>query len=790
MSYAINDPDYHIWGTSPIMSDDGKVHLFSARWSTNHNHFAWKTHCEIAHYVGEGPEGPFAFSDVVVMGSGVAGDWDQRSPSNPNIKQIDGTYVLTYIANSGNPFPASQRIGMLIADSLNGPWRKAGETGMVLAPSDDSGNWTYQSDCGVNNPALTKGLDGRYYLYFKAQTGETLPKKYGVAVADKLEGPYVITPEPATTNKGIIEDGYAFTYNHHYFLLTTDNHGLIEQGGGLLWRSKDGIKFTHVEQGFKGMKAYLPAAMFINPIWVKGRLFKFERPQILEIEGVPRYLYMPSQCNLEGNARSTSFILKINPPQNREETPTKKIYEPNWESLGRKKAAPEWFRDAKFGIYFHWGVYSVPAYQSEWYPRWMHHPNQPANQHHIATWGEPTEFGYEKFVPMFTAEKFDAEEWAELFKQSGARFAGPVAEHHDGFAMWDSKLTPWNAVDRGPKRDVVGEISKAIRKRDMRVITSFHHARNNLWEHKPGKWAGHFDGVKANYPEALDNPERAFMYGYMPRDQFLEMWAGKLKEVIDQYEPDIIWFDSWLHEIPDAQKMEFLAYYFNASEKWGRDVVVTFKQKDLPRSVALDDYEKGRAKGKTDFVWLTDDTLSLGSWCYTDNLKIKDTGLVLRTFIDIVSKNGQLLLNIAPMADGTIPGNQRKVLLEMGDWLRINGEAIYETRPWIIFGEGATQMKKGGHFTGHTHYQPSDVRYTKRDQTLYATFLGWPGANKKMTLRAFGREGAGSSIKIKSISLLGDAAEIAWQRTDEGLVITMPETAPDPLAVSFKLIVE
>jgi alpha-L-fucosidase/arylsulfatase A-like enzyme len=314
LSYAINDPDFHIWGTSPIIDQDGKVHLFVARWSADLGHMAWKTHCEVAHYVGKGPQGPFEFSDVVVQGSGVEGDWDERSPHNPCIKQIDGKYVLTYIANSGNPFPASQRIGMQIADSLNGPWRKVGETGMILAPSGDPENWTHRSNCGVNNPALTKSLDGRYFLYFKAQTGKERPKKYGLAIADKLEGPYSIQPDPVTSNKGTIEDGYAFTYHDHHFLITTDNHGMIENGGGLLWRSKDGLRFDHVEQGFKGMKAHIPEDMFVKPVWVKGKgSFKFERPQILQIDGVPSYLYLPSHCNLEGHKRSTSFVFKIAP---------------------------------------------------------------------------------------------------------------------------------------------------------------------------------------------------------------------------------------------------------------------------------------------------------------------------------------------------------------------------------------------------------------------------------------------------------------------------------------------
>ena len=166
-------------------------------------------------------------------------------------------------------------------------------------------------------------------------------------------------------------------------------------------------------------------------------------------------------------------------------------YEPTLESLSKVNPAPEWFRDAKVGIYFHWGVYSVPAFAGEWYPRHMHEEGHRAHTHHLETWGDPAEFGYHDFVPLFRAEHFDAEEWAELFERAGARFAGPVAEHHDGFAMWASKVTPWNAKDRGPKRDLTGELAKALRARGMKFVATFHHARNNLWE-KDGRWTGHY----------------------------------------------------------------------------------------------------------------------------------------------------------------------------------------------------------------------------------------------------------------------------------------------------------
>jgi len=466
-------------------------------------------------------------------------------------------------------------------------------------------------------------------------------------------------------------------------------------------------------------------------------------------------------------------------------------YTADWESLKKHNAAPDWFRDAKFGIYFHWGVYSVPAFGNEWYPRNMHRKNSAEYKHHVQKYGEPTKFGYPDFVPMFKAEKFDANEWAELFVKAGARFAGPVAEHHDGFSMWDSELTPWNAMDIGPKRDIVGELARAIRSRSMRFVTTFHLARNNLYEiEKNGRkvWTGHYEFVKRDFPSLLEDPKQAILYGYMPREQFLDMWKGKLLEVIDKYQPDLMWFDSWLDEIPDDYKTAYLAYYFNKADQLGKEVVVTFKQDDLPREIGVEDYEKGRTDKLTDYVWLTDDTISRGSWCYTEDLQIKSTSEVLHVLIDIVSKNGQLLLNISPKADGTIPDDQKQVLLGIGKWLQDYGEAIYGTRPFVEYGEGPTQLEKGGHFVKMKGgYTSQDIRYTRKGKTIYAIVLGWPGENKQIVMTVFGKDNKAGDVKVTDVSLLGTDEKIKWERQDAGLVVNTPATKVNDMAIVFKL---
>lgn len=461
----------------------------------------------------------------------------------------------------------------------------------------------------------------------------------------------------------------------------------------------------------------------------------------------------------------------------------------NWESLkDTRNDEPEWFRDAKFGIYFHWGVYSVPAYDSEWYPRNMYINGQRSHDHHVDTYGSPLEFEYADFVPMFKAENFNAEEWASLFRKAGAQFAGPVAEHHDGFSMWDSKHTPWNVGDKGPQRDITGELANAIRGEGMKFVTTFHHARNNLWKPEGEEWTGHYDHVKRNFPSLLHDSENAFLYGYMPREKFLQLWGNKLKEVVNKYQPDLMWFDSWLDEIPDSVKMDYLAYYFNKAREWNKEVVVTYKQEDLPSDVGVKDFEKGRAGEKLEQAFLTDDTISKGSWCYTEDLEIKSTSIVLHSLIDIVSKNGQLLLNISPKADGTIPENQKQVLLEMGEWLDINGEAIYGTRPWAVYGEGPTKLKEGPFegFTDAGEYTWQDIRYTQKENAVYAILLGWPGANKEVHLKSI----AGNSLNVSEVTILGSNEQLTWQFEDKRLKIETPSRVPDQKAVVFKITTE
>jgi len=314
---ALNEPGYDIWGSSPIRDDKGNVHLFCARWSSDTPFkTAWRYKSEIAHYVSENPEGPFHFVEVVRKGKGNK-KWNSVGFHNPSIKKIDGKYVLLYIANDGakNHGP-NQRIGMFLSDDINGPWLEIpNENQPLLSPPKDSSIWCFNSGLGVNNPSIIKHPNGKYYLYFKAMSGPR-PKgmvSMGVAIANNLKGPYVIQKDPIVTNKARIEDGYAFIWRKHICLLTTDNHGILEKGGGLLWISEDGLKFkSEPLSGFHNFQNFYLKGEFpegANARYSKN--IKFERPQLLmDSDNNPQYLYCPCGVALDGSDGTNSYVLK------------------------------------------------------------------------------------------------------------------------------------------------------------------------------------------------------------------------------------------------------------------------------------------------------------------------------------------------------------------------------------------------------------------------------------------------------------------------------------------------
>jgi alpha-L-fucosidase len=448
----------------------------------------------------------------------------------------------------------------------------------------------------------------------------------------------------------------------------------------------------------------------------------------------------------------------------------------DWAVL-QKHAVPEWFKDAKFGIYAHWGVYSVPAFGSEWYPRNMYIENHRVHEHHVETYGGPAAFGYKDFVPLFKAERFDAEEWADLYQRAGARFAGPVAEHHDGFSMWESDVNRWNSADMGPERDVTGELVEALRKRGVKIVTSFHHAFNiqGYYTSREG-----WDTADPGYGD---------LYGKFedPNDAH-DRWFEKIREVIDAYQPDQIWFDFGLARIPERYKRRMADYYYGKEAEWGKDVIITRKGDHLPDGVGVLDIERGKMARPADRLWQTDDSVAVNSWCWVEDLDLKPAVELVHELIDIVSKNGVLLLNVCPRADGTIPEEQRSLLLEIGAWLGVNGEGIYGTRPWLVHGDGPMLFDMGrGFHRVQIAFGGRDIRYTRKGGVLYAIALGWPEG--ELCLESVKVDGAGPGAVV---ALLGSGEKVRYEVDESGrMTITVPELGaeqrPCRYAFTFKL---
>jgi alpha-L-fucosidase len=447
----------------------------------------------------------------------------------------------------------------------------------------------------------------------------------------------------------------------------------------------------------------------------------------------------------------------------------------NWESL-KGYQVPAWYEDAKFGIFIHWGVYAVPATDSEWYPRNMYIQDSKVFQHHRETYGSQRQFGYKDFIPLFTAEKFDADQWANLFRRAGAQFVVPVAEHHDGFSMYDNSFSEWNSVRMGPKRDIIGELAEAVRKQWLVFGVSSHRAEH--WWFFNGGMAFDSDVQDARY-SGLYGPAQA--QAMPPNEEFLDDWLVRTCELVDKYQPQLVWFDWWIEQPAFRTYLQcFASYYYNRGTQWRRGVAINYKYNTFAEGTAVFDVERGQLSDIRPQFWQTDTSISKSSWGYIKNHEYKTAETIIGDLVDIVSKNGALLLNIGPRADGTIPEHEEQILLEIGRWLNINGEAIYGTRPWKIFGEGPTRVVSGTFTdTKRAAFTCQDIRFTTRGETLYALVLAWPESGT-VTIKSLGTAANLLQREIEKVELLGSRGELHWECHADGLTLDLP---PRPLAL-------
>lgn len=464
-------------------------------------------------------------------------------------------------------------------------------------------------------------------------------------------------------------------------------------------------------------------------------------------------------------------------------------FQPSMNSLTNYQC-PDWFRDAKFGIWAHWGPQAVPM-AGDWYAKNMYQQGQRQYQHHLEHYGHPSTNGWKDIVPLWKAEKWEPDRLMALYKAAGARYFVSMGTHHDNFFLWDSKLHPWNAVQVGPKRDVVGDWQRAAQKLGLPFGVSEHLGASFTWfqdahkADKTGPLAGvPYDGADPKNQSLYHFPAEAndkAWYSNNPRWQ--QMWFDRIQELVDKYKPDLLYTDGGV-PFGNEVGLGLIAHYYNASaarHDGQAAVIYACKQKSGGRWI--EDLERGVMPGINPHPWQTD--TSIGDWFYNSNWKFRPVSWTIHMLVDIVSKNGNLLLNVVQRPDGSLDPEVEQDLARLARWIAINGEAIYGTRPWLVYGEGPTRAK-GGHFKEDFAYSARDVRYTTKGETnLYAFALGWP-EDGKLLLRALAR-GPGVEAKLQRVQLLGSPADVSWTETAEGLQVTLPAQKPCDYAIALKL---
>lgn len=471
-------------------------------------------------------------------------------------------------------------------------------------------------------------------------------------------------------------------------------------------------------------------------------------------------------------------------------------YKDNWASLSGHKA-PDWFTKGKFGIFIHFGLYAVPGFGNEWYSRSMYDKRTREYQYHIENFGTQDKFGYKDFIPMFTLENFSADSWTELFKEAGAKYVMPVAEHHDGFAMYNTAFNRWNICEMGAKRDYLGELRTSLIKNGISFCASTHRAEHYFFMN-PGREiesdvsSGEYEDFygpavyNENFAPEIIHEITWDIEAEGAANEYLDDWMVRTCELIDNYRPKSLYFDWWIHNNSFKPYLKKIAaYYYNRADEWGEEVTINFKHNAYPPTVAAFDVERGALTDISPLPWQTCTSVSKRSWGYIKDNEFKTSTQIICDFIDIVSKNGSMLLNIGPAPDGSIVKEEADILRAIGKWLSVNGEGIYDTTYWKKYGEGDVNAEEG-FFKDNDNkgYTAKDFRFTYKNGCIYA-FQMAPDGNTVEIKSLFFTKQAG--LSIDKITLLGSNREVKYERDENSLRITDYEKSGSDAPICFKI---
>jgi alpha-L-fucosidase len=464
-------------------------------------------------------------------------------------------------------------------------------------------------------------------------------------------------------------------------------------------------------------------------------------------------------------------------------------FSPADESL-MKYSYPEWFRDAKFGIWAHWGPQAVPR-QGDWYARRMYEQKDPAYKYHVEHYGHPSIFGYKDIIPLWKAEKWDPEKLMALYKKAGARYFVSMGTHHDDFFLWDSKIHRWNAVNMGPHKDVVGIWQKAAKEQGLRFGVSEHLGASFTWfqvahgSDNEGNMAGiPYDGADPRYSDLYHDRATPDDKGWLTNNLVFQIeWFKSIKELIDNYHPDLLYSDSQM-PFEDVGR-SLIAHFYNQDATRNNgvpEVVYTCKQFSAGKWV--EDVERGVKDSLSPYPWQTD--TSIGDWYYRTGQKYKDANEVVQMLVDIVSKNGNLLLNVVQTPEGDIEPDMLKILNDIAMWTEANGEGIYGTRPWKVYGEGGSGKKteKRARFDENYSLGPADIRFTTKNGILYVYCLGVPGGDIK--IKSLGKDSGLCDQPVMKVTMLGGSS-VKWSQGKESLIIRKPVKLPSWNVLGFKV---